>query len=81
MTNSEEIGFYKGSKIEKSKLAENFQKLMDHMSQEINLSSSYAALEDYVLKYTWLAWGYIFSGLPVFLDVLFLKRPGKWSYC
>ncbi|MCP8718842.1 MAG: ATP-binding cassette domain-containing protein [Asgard group archaeon] len=74
MTNSEEIGFYKGSKIEKSKLAENFQKLMDHMSQEINLSSSYAALEDYVLKYTWLAWGYIFSGLPVFLDVLFPKE-------
>lgn len=74
MTNSEEIGFYKGSLIEKFKLNENFQKLIKHISKEINISFGYAALEDYVLKYTWSAWGYIFAGLPVFLDELWPKE-------
>ncbi|EMG48914.1 PXA1 Peroxisomal long-chain fatty acid import protein 2 [Candida maltosa Xu316] len=74
MTNSEEIGFYKGSLVEKFKLHESFQKLLDHLTREINVSFSYATLEDYVLKYTWSAWGYIFAGLPVFLDELWPKK-------
>lgn len=68
ITNSEEIGFYKGSIIEKSKLKETFANLMKHISDEINISFSYSVLEDYVLKYTWSAWGYVFAGLPVFLE-------------
>ncbi|EDK41851.1 conserved hypothetical protein [Lodderomyces elongisporus NRRL YB-4239] len=68
MTNCEEIGFYKGSLIEKTKLKENFDKLMSHVSKEINTSFWYSIIEDYVLKYTWSAWGYFFAGLPVFLD-------------
>lgn len=68
MTNCEEIGFYKGSIIEKAKLQESFQNLMSHVNKEINISFPYSILEDYVLKYTWSAWGYIFAGLPVFLD-------------
>lgn len=67
-TNCEEIGFYKGSIIEKSKLNETYRKLMKHIKKEININFSYAFLEDYVLKYTWSAWGYIFAGLPVFLE-------------
>lgn len=70
ITNSEEIGFYKGSVIEKSKLRETFDGLMLHVSKEVNIAFSYAILEDYVLKYTWSAWGYVFAGLPVFLDDL-----------
>lgn len=73
MTNCEEIGFYKGSVIEKSKLNDKFHKLMDHIGKEINISFSYAVLEDYILKYTWSAWGYIFAGLPVFLDEIWPK--------
>lgn len=68
MSNSEEIGFYKGSLIEKSKLFDNFKELMKHIDKEINISFAYSILEDYVLKYTWSAWGYVFAGLPVFLD-------------
>lgn len=68
ITNSEEIGFYKGSLIEKTKLKETFEGLMGHVSKEINISFYYSILEDYVLKYTWSAWGYFFAGLPVFLE-------------
>lgn len=70
ITNSEEIGFYKGSVIEKSKLRETFNELMGHVNNEINISFSYSTLEDYVLKYTWSAWGYVFAGLPVFMEEL-----------
>ncbi|CAH6723512.1 peroxisomal long-chain fatty acid import protein 2 [[Candida] jaroonii] len=68
ITNCEEIGFYKGSVIEKSKLNETFKELISHINKSINTSFGYSILEDYILKYTWSAWGYIFSGLPVFLD-------------
>lgn len=70
ITNSEEIGFYKGSLIEKSKLHQTFKDLMNHVSKTIDISFSYSALEDYVLKYTWSAWGYFFAGLPVFMEDL-----------
>ncbi|GEQ70591.1 hypothetical protein JCM33374_g4269 [Metschnikowia sp. JCM 33374] len=70
ITNSEEVAFYKGSLIEKAKLRETFDRLMKHISKEINISFTYSALEDYVLKYTWSAWGYVFAGLPVFLEDL-----------
>lgn len=73
ITNSEEIGFYKGSIIEKSKLDETFNKLMSHIDNLINISFGYSILEDYILKYTWSAWGYIFAGLPVFLEDLMPK--------
>lgn len=68
IANSEEIAFYKGSRIEKQKLRETFSDLMRHISKEINVSFSYSVLEDYVLKYTWSAWGYVFAGLPVFIE-------------
>lgn len=71
ITNSEEIGFYKGSKVEKAKLRETFDELMGHVTKEINVSFSYSVIEDYVLKYTWSAWGYVFAGLPVFLEEFF----------
>lgn len=73
ITNCEEIGFYKGSVIEKSKLIETFNNLVGHVSKEINISFSYSILEDYILKYTWSAWGYFFAGLPVFLDDVWPK--------
>nr|AFZ81758.1 Pxa1p [Clavispora lusitaniae] len=71
ISNSEEIGFYKGSKIEKAKLRETFNELMGHVSKEINISFSYSIIEDYVLKYTWSAWGYVFACLPVFMEEFF----------
>lgn len=75
ITNCEEIGFYKGSLIEKAKLQETFCNLMSHVSKEINVSFSYSVLEDYVLKYTWSAWGYVFAGLPVFIDDIWPRGP------
>lgn len=77
MNNCEEIGFYKGSLIEKSKLKENFNKLINHVSTEIDAAFIYNIIEDYILKYTWSAWGYIFAGLPVFLDELFPKQQDE----
>lgn len=77
ITNSEEIGFYKGLIVEKRKLHETFGELMTHVSKEINIGFSYTVLEDYVLKYTWLAWGYIFAGLPVFLEDIWPASKGE----
>lgn len=77
MNNSEEIGFYKGSLIEKSKLIANFSKLTSHINKEINAAFLYNIIEDYILKYTWSAWGYIFSGLPIILDEVFPKKNTK----
>lgn len=77
ITNCEEIGFYKGSIIEKRKLNEVFRRLVGHIDKEINISFSYSVLEDYILKYTWSAWGYVFAGLPVFLDDLWPKATSK----
>lgn len=74
ISNCEEIGFYKGSLVEKSKLKETYEKLMKQMNIETNISFTYSILEDYILKYTWSAWGYIFAGLPVFLDELWPKK-------
>lgn len=68
ITNSEEIAFYKGSVIEKNKLRETYTTLKDHIKTEINTTFSYSVVEDYILKYTWSAWGYVFAGLPVFLE-------------
>lgn len=76
ITNSEEIGFYKGSVIEKKKLHETFDGLMKHVNKEINTTFSYSVLEDYILKYTWSAWGYVFAGLPVFLEDVWPKTEG-----
>lgn len=70
ITNSEEIAFYKGSVIEKSKLRETYHDLSDHLRDEINTTFGYSVIEDYILKYTWSAWGYVFAGLPVFLEDL-----------
>lgn len=76
ITNSEEIGFYKGSLIEKSKIYETYQKLINHITKEINIALPYSVLEDYVLKYTWSAWGYIFAGFPIFIgDFLNFVSP------
>ncbi|WPK27157.1 hypothetical protein PUMCH_004532 [Australozyma saopauloensis] len=75
ITNCEEVGFYKGSLIEKTKLKETYGKLMNHISKEINTSFSYSILEDYVLKYTWSAWGYVFAGLPVFIEDIWPSDP------
>lgn len=77
ITNSEEIGFYKGSQVEKAKLHETFDGLMGHVNKEINTAFSYSVLEDYVLKYTWSAWGYVFAGLPVFLEDLWPKTSNE----
>lgn len=77
ITNCEEIGFYKGSLIEKRKLNEVFQKLVGHINKEINISFWYSVLEDYILKYTWSAWGYVFAGLPVFLDEIWPSESRK----
>ena len=77
ITNCEEIGFYKGSIIEKNKLNEVFHKLVGHIDKEINISFSYSVLEDYILKYTWSAWGYVFAGLPVFLDDIWPSTASK----
>lgn len=65
INNSEEIAFYNGSNLEKSKINEVYTNLINHIKNMNRLKINYNFLEDYVLKYTWSALGYLYSSIPI----------------
>lgn len=65
--NAEEIAFYEGAPLEHIFMKDSFRKLMDHISQILRIRISYNMFEDFMLKYSWSAWGYLFASIPVFL--------------
>ena len=67
IANAEEIAFYKGSETEKSFLNKEFNELRNWMDKVYGLRIKYNMLEDFILKYTWSAYGYLLSSVPVFL--------------
>lgn len=74
ITNCEEIAFYKGLLLEKIRVNGIFATLMRHVKKEHWIQAPYLVLEDYILKYTWLALGYLFALIPIFVDEL---MPGS----
>ncbi|ESX00802.1 hypothetical protein KL918_004420 [Ogataea parapolymorpha] len=68
INNCEEISFYKGIKIEKSKVHKIFNNLLSHSNLEINAKFHYGLLEEYILRYAWPAFGYFFSSFPILLN-------------
>ncbi|KAH3676022.1 hypothetical protein WICMUC_002318 [Wickerhamomyces mucosus] len=67
INNSEEIAFYNGTFLEKIKINKIYNKMMDHIFKINRSKLSYNILEDYILKYTWSALGYLYASIPIFL--------------
>ncbi|KAF2668815.1 putative peroxisomal ABC transporter [Microthyrium microscopicum] len=66
IANAEEVAFYGGEAMEKTFLDKGFKELKHWMEDIYNLKIRYNMLEDFVLKYSWSAYGYLITSLPVF---------------
>ncbi|KAB8446251.1 hypothetical protein FH972_025233 [Carpinus fangiana] len=67
IANAEEVAFYGGEHMEKLFLDQGFRELKGWMEGIYSLKIRYNMLEDFVLKYSWSAFGYLVTSLPVFL--------------
>jgi ATP-binding cassette, subfamily D (ALD), peroxisomal long-chain fatty acid import protein len=67
IANAEEIAFYNGAEMEKHYLNREYKALRVWMESIYSLKIQYNILEDFILKYSWSAYGYLLSSLPVFL--------------
>jgi ATP-binding cassette subfamily D (ALD) long-chain fatty acid import protein len=67
IANAEEVAFYGGASMEKVFLDREFKSLKKWMEGIYTLKIRYNILEDFILKYSWSAYGYLLSSLPVFL--------------
>ncbi len=67
IANAEEVAFYGGAGMEKVFLEKGFKELKGWMEGIYSLKIRYNMLEDFVLKYSWSAYGYLLTSLPVFL--------------
>jgi len=67
IANAEEIAFYGGAETEKHFLNREFRELKSWMEGIYLVKINYNILEDFILKYSWSAYGYLLSALPVFL--------------
>ncbi|KXL43207.1 hypothetical protein M433DRAFT_5913 [Acidomyces richmondensis BFW] len=70
IANAEEIAFYAGGPMEHVLLDQGFRELRKWMEGIYRIKVGYNMLEDFVLKYSWSAFGYLITSLPVFLPVL-----------
>lgn len=70
ITNAEEIAFYDGAEIEKQSLSRSFTRLQHHIAKQIKTKAWYSVIENYVLKYSWSASGFLFASIPVFFPDL-----------
>ena len=67
IANAEEVAFYGGDEMERTFLDKGFKELKHWMEGIYSLKIRYNMLEDFVLKYSWSAFGYLITSLPVFL--------------
>ena len=67
IANAEEVAFYNGGWTEHILLDEGFMELKKWMESIYKIKVGYNMLEDFVLKYSWSAFGYLITSLPVFL--------------
>ncbi|SMR41573.1 unnamed protein product [Zymoseptoria tritici ST99CH_1E4] len=82
IANAEEIAFYAGGPTEHVLLDQGFKELRKWMESIYRVKVGYNMLEDFVLKYTWSALGYLVTSLPIFLPTMGLvpePEPSKIS--
>ncbi|SCW03373.1 LAFE_0G08988g1_1 [Lachancea fermentati] len=70
INNCEEIAFYHGTKVERTKVNALYDLLMKQMLLVDRVKVNYSILEDYVLKYTWSALGYVFASIPIVITTM-----------
>ncbi|KAI5359684.1 Putative AAA+ ATPase domain, ABC transporter type 1, transmembrane domain-containing protein [Septoria linicola] len=70
IANAEEVAFYAGGPTEHALLDAAFKELKKMMETIYRVKIGYNMLEDFVLKYTWSALGFVVTSLPVFLPGL-----------
>ena len=80
IANAEEVAFYAGGATEKKQLNAEFKSLKLFMEAVYRTRIAYHTLEDYVLKYSWSAYGYLISSLPVFLPMIGNLAQGTAAY-
>lgn len=68
INNSEEISFYQGTEVERAKVKQLYETLMDKMLIVSKRKFNYNMIEDYILKYTWSGLGYIFASIPIIMS-------------
>ena len=66
ITNAEEIGFYNGEELEKSLLDRTYGRLIKHINSIYKIRIGYNMFEDFVVKYSWSAFGLLMASVPVF---------------
>lgn len=66
IANAEEVAFYGGADMEKTFLNKEYKSLKSWMEGIYMLKIRYNILEDFILKYSWSAYGYLLASLPVF---------------
>ncbi len=67
IANAEEVAFYGGADMERQAVNREFKELKTWMEGIYMLKIRYNMLEDFIVKYSWSAYGYLLSALPVFL--------------
>ena len=67
IANAEEVAFYGGEQMEKVFVDQGFRELRTWIEGIYSLKIQYNMLEDFILKYSWSAFGYLVTSLPVFL--------------
>ncbi|KAI6810581.1 ABC transporter transmembrane region 2 [Hortaea werneckii] len=70
IANAEEVAFYAGGPTEHILLDQGFKELRKWMEGIYKIKVGYNMLEDFVLKYSWSAFGYLVTSLSVFLPAL-----------
>nr|OQO21390.1 hypothetical protein B0A51_11280 [Rachicladosporium sp. CCFEE 5018] len=70
IANAEEVAFYNGGGTEHILLDKSFKELRTWVQNIYKIRIGYNILEDFVLKYSWSACGYIVTSLPVFMPAL-----------
>ncbi|KAB0791533.1 hypothetical protein PPYR_03333 [Photinus pyralis] len=68
VTNSEEIAFYGGHKVELSQLRGAYRVLVRHMRHMFGVKLWFVMLEQFLMKYVWSGTGLIVVSLPILLS-------------
>ncbi|CAL9737320.1 peroxisomal long-chain fatty acid import protein 2 [Monosporozyma servazzii] len=68
INNNEEIAFYQGIEVERTKIKQLYETLMDKMLNVSKRKFNYTMIEDYILKYTWSGLGYLFASIPIVMS-------------
>jgi ATP-binding cassette, subfamily D (ALD), peroxisomal long-chain fatty acid import protein len=63
---SEEVALYFGHDAEKETLDKGYFTLIKHVNRILKRKLWHGIMEDYVVKYTWTALGYVLCAVPVF---------------